>query len=97
VFEKIKSLFDLMGKNISLVGGNCDGQTTKVAKQIIVSLTIKPVGEALLCASKASAAPAKGALGPNGRLCFLAEFWDCMAGARSSTGSNRVSALDSRN
>ena len=48
-----------MGKNITLVGGNGDGQTTKVANQIIVALTIEAVGEALLYASKAGADPAK--------------------------------------
>src|SRR5208337_1840747 len=58
-FEKVKPLFDLMGKNITLVGGNGDGQTTKVANQIIVALTIEAVGEALLFASKAGADPAK--------------------------------------
>ena len=47
-----------MGKNITLVGGNGDGQTTKVANQIIVALTIEAVGEALLFASKAGADPA---------------------------------------
>ncbi len=54
-FNKIKPLFDLMGKNITLVGGNGDGQTCKVANQIIVALTIEAVGEALLFASKAGA------------------------------------------
>jgi 2-hydroxy-3-oxopropionate reductase len=58
-FEKVKPLFDLMGKNITLVGGNGDGQTTKVANQIIVALNIAAVGEALLFASKAGADPAK--------------------------------------
>ncbi len=58
-FDKIKPLFDLMGKNITLVGGNGDGQTCKVANQIIVALTIEAVGEALLFASKAGADPAK--------------------------------------
>ena len=48
-----------MGKNITLVGGNGDGQTTKVANQIIVALNIAAVGEALLFASKAGADPAK--------------------------------------
>ena len=48
-----------MGKNITLVGGNGDGQTTKVANQIIVALTIEAVGEALLFASKAGADPAR--------------------------------------
>ena len=58
-FDKVKPIFDLMGKNITLVGGNGDGQTTKVANQIIVALTIEAVGEALLFASKAGADPAR--------------------------------------
>jgi len=58
-FEKVRPLFEKMGKNITLVGGNGDGQTTKVANQIIVALTIAAVGEALLFASKAGADPAK--------------------------------------
>ena len=58
-FERIKPLFQLMGKNITLVGGNGDGQTTKVANQIIVALNIAAVGEALVFASKAGADPAK--------------------------------------
>jgi 2-hydroxy-3-oxopropionate reductase len=58
-FEKVKPLFELMGKNITLVGGNGDGQTCKVANQIIVALNIAAVGEALLFASKAGADPAK--------------------------------------
>jgi 2-hydroxy-3-oxopropionate reductase len=58
-FNKVKPLFELMGKNITLVGGNGDGQTTKVANQIIVALNIQAVAEALLFASKAGADPAK--------------------------------------
>ena len=58
-FERIKPLFELMGKNITLVGDNGDGQTCKVANQIIVALNIAAVGEALLFASKAGADPAK--------------------------------------
>ena len=59
VFEQIKPYFELMGKNIVHVGGNGDGQTCKVANQIVVALTIEAVGEALLFASKAGADPAK--------------------------------------
>ena len=59
VFEKVRPLLEKMGKNVTLVGGNGDGQTTKVANQIIVALTIAAVGEALLFASKAGADPAK--------------------------------------
>lgn len=58
-FDQCKPIFELMGKNITLVGGNGDGQTTKVANQIIVALTIEAVGEALVLASKAGADPAK--------------------------------------
>ena len=58
-FDLVRPLFELMGKNITLVGGNGDGQTCKVANQIIVALNIAAVGEALLFASKAGADPAK--------------------------------------
>jgi len=58
-FERAKPLFETMGKNITLVGGNGDGQTTKVANQIIVALNIEAVAEALVFASKAGADPAK--------------------------------------
>ncbi len=58
-FARVRPLFELMGKNITLIGGNGDGQTAKVANQIIVGLTIEAVGEALLFASKAGADPAK--------------------------------------
>ena len=59
VFAKLEPVFRLMGKNVTLVGGNGDGQTTKVANQIIVALTIEAVAEGLLFASKAGADPAK--------------------------------------
>ena len=59
VFEKVKPIFELMGKNINLVGANGDGQTAKVANQIIVALNIEAVAEALLFAAKAGADPAK--------------------------------------
>ena len=58
-FDRVRPLFQLMGKNITLVGGNGDGQVTKVANQIIVALTIEAVGEALLLAAKAGADPAR--------------------------------------
>ena len=58
-FERARPLLEAMGKNITLVGGNGDGQTTKVANQIIVALNIEAVAEALLFASKAGADPAR--------------------------------------
>ena len=58
-FEKIKPFFKLMGQSIVHVGPSGDGQTCKVANQIVVALTIEAVGEALLLASKAGADPSK--------------------------------------
>jgi 2-hydroxy-3-oxopropionate reductase len=58
-FERVKPLFELMGKNITLVGKAGDGQVCKVANQIIVALNIGAVAEALVFASKAGADPAK--------------------------------------
>jgi 2-hydroxy-3-oxopropionate reductase len=59
VFNEVKPLFELMGKNITLVGDNGAGQTAKVANQIIVALNIEAVAEALLFAAKAGADPAR--------------------------------------
>jgi 2-hydroxy-3-oxopropionate reductase len=58
-FAKVEPLFRLMGKNVTHIGGNGDGQTTKVANQIIVALTIEAVSEALVFAAKAGADPAR--------------------------------------
>ncbi|MDB5415052.1 MAG: 2-hydroxy-3-oxopropionate reductase [Rubritepida sp.] len=58
-FDRALPLFELMGKNITLVGENGAGQVTKVANQIIVALNIEAVAEALVFASKAGADPAK--------------------------------------
>jgi 2-hydroxy-3-oxopropionate reductase len=58
-YAQVLPLLQLMGKNITHVGGNGDGQTTKVANQIIVALNIAAVSEALVFASKAGADPAK--------------------------------------
>jgi 2-hydroxy-3-oxopropionate reductase len=59
IFEQIKPYFQLMGKNIIHIGGNGDGQTCKVANQMVVAITIQAVSEALLFAKKAGADPRK--------------------------------------
>ncbi|MEA3101007.1 2-hydroxy-3-oxopropionate reductase [Caballeronia mineralivorans] len=56
-FERAKPLFEVMGKNVTLIGDNGAGQTCKVANQIIVALNIEAVAEALLFASKSGADP----------------------------------------
>jgi 2-hydroxy-3-oxopropionate reductase len=54
-FERARPIFEIMGKTITLIGGSGDGQTAKVANQIVVGLTIEAVAEALLFAKKAGA------------------------------------------
>lgn len=58
-FDRAMPLFEIMGKNITLVGSNGDGQTCKVANQIIVALNLQAVSEALVFASRAGADPAR--------------------------------------
>ena len=58
-FARALPLFELMGANVTLVGGVGAGQTCKAANQIIVALTIEAVGEALLFAAKAGVDPAR--------------------------------------
>ena len=55
VFQRALPLLELMGKTITLIGGSGDGQTAKVANQIVVGLTIEAVAEALLFARQAGA------------------------------------------
>lgn len=58
-FARARPLLELMGRNVTHVGGSGDGQTCKVANQIVVALAIEGVAEALLFASKAGADPAR--------------------------------------
>jgi 2-hydroxy-3-oxopropionate reductase len=58
-FNRVKPLLEKLGRNITRVGGNGDGQTAKVANQIIVALNIEACAEALVFAAKAGADPAR--------------------------------------
>lgn len=59
VFERIRPLFECMGKNIVLIGGHGAGQVSKACNQIVVAVTIEAVAEALTFARKNNADPAK--------------------------------------
>lgn len=59
VFERVRPLFECMGKNIVHVGGNGAGQVAKACNQIVVAVTIEAVAEALTFARKNGADPAK--------------------------------------
>ncbi len=59
VFDRVKPVFEAMGKNIVLVGGNGAGQVAKACNQIVVAVTIEAVAEALTFARKNDVDPAK--------------------------------------
>lgn len=59
VFERVRPLFECMGKNIVHIGGNGAGQVAKACNQIVVAVTIEAVAEALTFARKNGADPAK--------------------------------------
>lgn len=59
-FDRARPIFEVLGKNITLVGErNGAGQTCKIANQIVVALNIQAVAEALVFASKAGCDPAR--------------------------------------
>jgi 2-hydroxy-3-oxopropionate reductase len=53
VFEQVRPLFEVMGKNIVHMGEVGAGQVTKACNQIVVGITIMAVSEALTLARKA--------------------------------------------
>ncbi len=58
-FDKVKPIFELLGKSVTHIGEVGAGQVCKIANQIVVSSAIEAVAEALLFASKAGADPEK--------------------------------------
>jgi len=59
VFERVRPVFQAMGKNVVLVGEHGAGQVAKACNQLVLSLTILGVAEALTLARKAGVDPAK--------------------------------------
>ncbi|MER2124293.1 MAG: 2-hydroxy-3-oxopropionate reductase [Exiguobacterium indicum] len=53
VFETVRSLLEVVGASVTLVGKNGSGVTAKLANQIIVNLNIAAMSEALTLAAKA--------------------------------------------
>jgi 3-hydroxyisobutyrate dehydrogenase-like beta-hydroxyacid dehydrogenase len=58
-FTRARPLFELMGKRITHMGGSGTGQTTKLANQIAVAVTLEAAAEALLFARQSGLDPAK--------------------------------------
>jgi 3-hydroxyisobutyrate dehydrogenase-like beta-hydroxyacid dehydrogenase len=58
-FERARLLFELMGKRVTHMGAAGAGQTTKLANQIAVAVTLEAAAEALLFARAGGLDPAK--------------------------------------
>lgn len=52
IFQRVKPLFDVFGKNVVHVGDHGAGQVAKACNQIVAALTIEAVSEALTFARK---------------------------------------------
>jgi len=59
VFERVKPLFEVMGKNIVLIGSNGAGQVAKACNQVVIAQAISAIGEAFLLARKSGVDPYK--------------------------------------
>jgi 2-hydroxy-3-oxopropionate reductase len=59
VFERVKPLFEILGRNIVHLGGHGAGQVCKSCNQVAISSTLAGVGEALLLARASGVDPAK--------------------------------------
>ncbi len=58
-FERVRPLFEVMGKNIVHVGDSGAGQVCKACNQVVISQTIAGVGEAMLLAKASGVDGAK--------------------------------------
>ncbi|MDQ7850657.1 MAG: 2-hydroxy-3-oxopropionate reductase [Armatimonadota bacterium] len=59
VFQQVRPIFEVMGKNIVHMGEIGAGQVTKACNQIVVGITIMAVSEALTLARKSGVDPAR--------------------------------------
>ena len=59
VFERVKPLLDIMGKNIVHIGDHGAGQVTKSCNQVVIAQTIAAIGEAYLLARASGVDPIK--------------------------------------
>jgi 2-hydroxy-3-oxopropionate reductase len=58
-FERVRPLFELMGKNIVRIGGHGAGQVAKACNQIVGAVTLEAVAEGMTLARKNGVDPAK--------------------------------------
>ncbi len=59
VFERVRPLFEVLGKNVVYVGPAGAGQVCKACNQVVVALTLQAVAEALVLAERNGVDPAR--------------------------------------
>jgi 2-hydroxy-3-oxopropionate reductase len=59
VFERVKPLFECLGKTVLYMGDHGAGQTTKACNQLVLTVTLQAVAEALMLAQRCGVDPAK--------------------------------------
>lgn len=59
VFERVKPMFEVMGKNVVHIGDNGAGQVTKACNQVVIAQAISAIGEAYLLAESNGVDPRK--------------------------------------
>jgi 2-hydroxy-3-oxopropionate reductase len=59
IFEKVKPLFDKMGKSVTLIGDSGAGQVAKACNQILTGVGVAAVAEAFNFAAKSGVDPAR--------------------------------------
>jgi 2-hydroxy-3-oxopropionate reductase len=58
-FERVRPMFEVMGRNIVHIGPSGAGQVTKACNQVVIAQTIAAVGEAFLLAKASGVDPAR--------------------------------------
>jgi 2-hydroxy-3-oxopropionate reductase len=59
IFERVRPLLEVLGKNIVLIGDNGAGQVAKACNQIVAAVTLEAVSEALTLVRRNDVDPAK--------------------------------------
>lgn len=59
VFERVKPLFECLGKTVLYMGDHGAGQTTKACNQLVLTVTLQAVAEALMLAQRCGVDPGK--------------------------------------
>jgi 3-hydroxyisobutyrate dehydrogenase-like beta-hydroxyacid dehydrogenase len=90
-FEKVKPLFEKMGKSVTLIGGSGAGQVAKACNQILTGVGVMAVAEAFNFAAKSGVDAAKVREALLGGFAYSARSWRTTASACSTATSSPAS------